>query len=31
LRPSRVFSKNFMKQLHDGTTQVSGWRATIGR
>jgi hypothetical protein len=26
---SRVFSKNFLRQLHDGTTQVSGWRATL--
>jgi hypothetical protein len=23
---SRVFSKNFLRQLPDGTTQASGWR-----
>jgi hypothetical protein len=26
---SRVFSKNFLRRLHDGTTQVSGWRETV--
>jgi hypothetical protein len=25
LPESRVFSKNFMRQMPDGTTQVSGW------
>jgi hypothetical protein len=29
LPKSRVFSKNFMRQLPDGTTQVSGWRETV--
>jgi hypothetical protein len=26
---SRVFSKNFLRQLHDGTTQVSGWGVAV--
>jgi hypothetical protein len=26
---SRVFSKNFMRQLPDGPTQVSGWSVTV--
>ena len=29
LPPSRVFSKRFMRQMPDGTTQVSGLRQTV--
>jgi hypothetical protein len=28
---SRVFSKNFLRQLPDGTTQASGWRAKVSK
>jgi hypothetical protein len=26
---SRVFSKNFLRQQHDGTTQASGWSVAL--